>query len=188
MEWALIAGAAAAAFVVWFFFLRRPPSKAGEALAPVSAPASTPQRTVIDLAVPSLPRDFEEAIAGVLRDGQSPDSVRPPPGYHAHHIGVSGESFDNPNGTSRQTIIAETPPGTTVYLVPEPDNPHDGDAVRVFVSKGGSATAQIGYLPRGHFDIVAEVRRGNIAAWFASKDKAPNGAWGAVLYLVRRAS
>jgi hypothetical protein len=138
--------------------------------------------------VPSLPREFEEAIASALRAGQDPGAVAPPPGYHAHHIGVSGESFDNPNGTSRQTIIAETPRGTTVYLVPEPDNPHDGDAIRVFVAKGGPVTAQVGYLPRGHFDIVTDVRHGNIAAWFASKDKAPNGDWGAVLYLVRRAS
>ena len=186
MEWALIA--AAAAFVVYFFFLRRRPSKEGKASAPVAAPTSIPQGTAISLAVPSLPRDFEEAIASALREGQDPGAVAPPPGYHAHHIGVSGESFDNPNGTSRQTIIADTPPGTTVYLVPEPDNPHDGDAIRVFVAKGGPVTAQVGYLPRGHFDIVTDVRHGNIAAWFASKDKAPNGAWGAVLYLVRRAS
>ncbi len=186
MEWALIA--AAAAFVVCFFFLRRRPSEEGKVLETVAASPSPPQGTAISLAVPSLPRDFEEALANALLEGRDPVSVAPPVGYRAHHIGVSGETFDNPNGSSRQEIIAETAPGTTVYLVPEPDNPHDGDAIRVFVSKGGTATAQVGYLPRGHFDIVTEVRGGNIAAWFASKDRAPNGAWGAVLYLVRRES
>lgn len=57
---------------------------------------------------------------------------------------VVGESFNNPDGTPRQTIIKHhVEPGMYARLEHEPDNPHDENAVAVYVSG-----FQIGYLKR----------------------------------------
>lgn len=57
---------------------------------------------------------------------------------------VVGESFKNPDGTSRQAHIRKSVrSGMPASLVLEPDNPHDPTAVAVFV-----ADRQIGYLKR----------------------------------------
>ncbi|RKF23354.1 hypothetical protein D6851_02460 [Altericroceibacterium spongiae] len=42
-----------------------------------------------------------------------------------------GESFDNPDGTSRQTILLSTDPGEPAYLRRDPDNPKDPNAIAV---------------------------------------------------------
>ncbi|WP_339079621.1 HIRAN domain-containing protein [Pseudomonas sp. TMP9] len=57
---------------------------------------------------------------------------------------VVGESFNNPDGEPRQTIIKHhVQPGMYAQLEPEPENPHDENAVAVYV-----ASFQIGYLKR----------------------------------------
>lgn len=150
------------------------------------APLPAPKPVAIELSVPKLPDGVDEAITAALRAGSDPDEIEMPANYHAHDLRVVGESFANDNGSSRQEIIGRTSPGDAAYLVPEPDNPHDADAVRVFVPGRSGMAEQIGYLPRGYEDVVEEVRAGRVAAWFKSKRQADNGLWGATLYLVRR--
>lgn len=189
--------AAAALVAVVFWAVRRDRRRERDADAALS---QQPQRTPapqarahstqieIDLRVLNVSDELQQQIANKLRAGGDPDDVELPSAWHGHALRVVGESFDNPNGTSRQQIIATTELGTMAFLLPEPDNPHDPNAVRVFVSRGGQATAQIGFLPRGQDDVVDDVRGGRIAAWFAGKDRADNGLWGATLYLVRSSS
>lgn len=63
---------------------------------------------------------------------------------------VVGESFNNPAGEPRQTIIKHhVQPGMYARLEHEPENPHDENAVAVYV-----AGFQIGYLKR---DVAARV-------------------------------
>jgi hypothetical protein len=56
---------------------------------------------------------------------------------------VAGEAQRNPDGTRRQDIIRCCRAGDAIELVPEPDNPHDPNAVRVMHRLG-----LIGYIPR----------------------------------------
>jgi hypothetical protein len=57
---------------------------------------------------------------------------------------VTGESFNNPDGEPRQNIIKyHVQPGMYARLEHEPENPHDENAVAVYV-----ASFQIGYLKR----------------------------------------
>jgi hypothetical protein len=46
-------------------------------------------------------------------------------------VPVAGESFGNPDGSSRQAEIAQLKSGEPVNLIREPDNPHDPNAIRV---------------------------------------------------------
>lgn len=62
--------------------------------------------------------------------------------FFAH---VAGESFANDDGSDRQGIIASCRVGEPLLLVPDPDNTHDENAVRVLRPDG----KQIGYLERG---------------------------------------
>ena len=62
--------------------------------------------------------------------------------FFAH---VAGESFRNDDGTDRQAIIARCRVGDWLFLVPEPDNAHDDNAIRVLTESG----QQIGYVERG---------------------------------------
>lgn len=58
---------------------------------------------------------------------------------------VVGVSYNNPDGTSRQRIIkTHCKAGQSLQLKPEPDNPHDPNALGVWVSAG-----QIGYIEGG---------------------------------------
>jgi HIRAN domain len=180
MKWLLLLAAIIAA-VIWYYTRR---GKQAAPLRQQKASAPKPASQVINLTVPMLPAGLETEITIALKDGMDPDEIELPSPYHAHHFGVAGESFENANGTSRQTIIEETMPGCTVYLVPEPDNEHDNEAVRLFVSKGGSSTAQIGYLPRGH-GLLGEIGRGHVMAWFASRRRSDAGLWDAAIYLLR---
>lgn len=59
-------------------------------------------------------------------------------------VAVAGESFRNPDGSDRQVEICCCCAGEAVMLDPEPDNPHDPNAVRVVSSRG----VQIGYVSR----------------------------------------
>lgn len=62
-----------------------------------------------------------------------------------YRIAVVGESYANADGARRQDIIRKyCKAGAKVSLVHEPENPHDENAVAVFLS---SPRLQIGYLP-----------------------------------------
>ena len=58
---------------------------------------------------------------------------------------VAGVSMTNADGTSRQEIIrTHVKEGDPLHLQPEPDNPHDPNAIQVRTTTG----LQIGYLQR----------------------------------------
>ena len=77
------------------------------------------------------------------------------------HTKVAGVTASNYNGISRQAYIAKfCHPGTSVALKREPDNPHDPNAVAVFVTARAliffSGPVQIGYLGA---DLAPEIAR-----------------------------
>jgi hypothetical protein len=55
---------------------------------------------------------------------------------------VHGIYHRNDDGSSRQTVISKCVPGEELNLVPEPDNPHDPNAVKVCRMNG----EKLGYL------------------------------------------
>ncbi len=61
-------------------------------------------------------------------------------------LNVVGESYRNPDGSSRQTEIARCRAGEAVILTREPDNRHDTNAVAVHSARG----VQIGYVAAEH--------------------------------------
>ncbi len=75
--------------------------------------------------------------------------------YHAKVVGVS---FTNPDGKSRQRIIAGCYPCELLQLRPEPENPVDKNAVVVLRASG----EQIGYLQA---DQAEEVSRRLSCGW-----------------------
>jgi hypothetical protein len=62
---------------------------------------------------------------------------------HGFNIDLHGEAQRNADGQSRQEIIARLKEGEYVTLVPEPDNAHDSNAIRV-----DSGIGTIGYVSR----------------------------------------
>ena len=58
-------------------------------------------------------------------------------------IKVVGVSFLNPDGSSRQEVIAQIKPQDYVELRREHDNPHDSNAIAVFFEN-----QQVGYVSR----------------------------------------
>ena len=58
-------------------------------------------------------------------------------------MSVAGVSYDNDDGSSRQTIISRCKPGETLMLIREPDNKFDAGAIKVTRRNG----QQIGYVP-----------------------------------------
>jgi len=67
-------------------------------------------------------------------------------------ISVAGESFDNPDGTSRQKIIKSMRIADPVTLIREPENPYDLNAIAVHHASG-----QIGYVSKENAKWLAEV-------------------------------
>jgi hypothetical protein len=65
---------------------------------------------------------------------------------------VAGESFANADGTSRQDILGRCAGGEFLRLDPEPDNPHDRNAVKICRLNG----EQIGYVPAEHAAEIGE--------------------------------
>ena len=73
---------------------------------------------------------------------------------------IKGVTYKNPEGSSRQTILRSCKKGDIVTLIRDPNNPYDGNAVKVCVTSeeksgflsrilGGKAvTKQLGYLSR----------------------------------------
>ena len=77
------------------------------------------------------------------------------------HSNIAGVSHRNSNGSDRQAYIrAYCRPGIRVELRPEPDNPHDKNAVGCWIRARAfiffSADVQIGYLPA---DVCGEIAR-----------------------------
>jgi hypothetical protein len=73
---------------------------------------------------------------------------------------VVGVTFDNPDGASRQAIIKRfCDAGMELEIRPEPDNPHDENALGVWVRTGGhfgSRGLQIGYIRSELADELGE--------------------------------
>jgi len=65
---------------------------------------------------------------------------------------VVGVSKPNADGSSRQEIIRQyVSEGEKLVIEPEPENPHDSNAIKVLVASG----QMIGYLPK---DIAARLQ------------------------------
>jgi len=60
-----------------------------------------------------------------------------------YFVSVAGVSYNNDDGSSRQTIISRCKPGETLMLIREPDNKIDAGAIKVTRRNG----QQIGYVP-----------------------------------------
>ena len=204
MELLLIVAVAVGVF--WWVFLRAKPKdplpSTDAELRPLRlAPSPPPQRasTTVEVAVrqPTLPSGIEAQILAALKAGGDPDEewMRGDPSddgrirlmpWQGQFKSVAGETFKNPDGVSRQTILSHAEPGAGVYLVAEPTNQHDPDAVAVYLDAGGGATAQIGYLPRDH-GMSGDIASGSVLAWLARvAQRNPTSPLGAVLYVVVR--
>lgn len=151
------------------------------------APAPPPSKTTIEVKRLILPDGVESQIVEALRrSGGDPDEKWTRKGrrrkYGAFFHRVAGESFNNPNGDSRQSILAKAEVGRPVHFVPEPDNPHDPEAIRIYLDVGNGAGEQIGYLPRDS-KLKPYVATGAIAAWLA-RVSPRDGIYGAVIYAI----
>jgi hypothetical protein len=86
-------------------------------------------------------------------------TVPSPPGPEWTEVHVVGESHRNPDGTSRQQLIRKKARrGLEITLVPEPENLHDDQAVKVCLPTG----EQLGYLSSGDAADLTEQRE---AGW-----------------------
>lgn len=65
-------------------------------------------------------------------------------GWNDFSVPGCGEAFDNEDGTSRQAELRNCLPGEVMYLVREPENPHDRMAVALVSARG----IRVGYLRR----------------------------------------
>ena len=69
-----------------------------------------------------------------------------------YRLTVKGTGFSNPDGTSRANLIRRfVRDGMDVYLEPEPENPHDPNAIAIFIEVKrwfffGPYRYQIGYV------------------------------------------
>lgn len=107
-------------------------------------------------------RPAEEPEGSAQASPHEPAAAPDPPaeGSARHfHLAVHGESFENPDGTSRQEIIRHCAVGEAVMLVPEPTNQFDRLAVKVCRRSG----EQIGYLPMGH-GLSTAIKAGRVTA------------------------
>jgi HIRAN domain-containing protein len=96
-----------------------------------------------------------------MRSDASGDDARlaQPERGRSFRLGVAGESYDNPDGTSQQSIIRRCRVGEPVQLIRDPDNQHDMLAVKVCRQSG----EQIGHLPRGH-GLWRKIMDGRVSA------------------------
>lgn len=81
-------------------------------------------------------------------------------------VRISGVSFKNSRKVSRQDLLGTLyddfwteglEDEIEVELRPEPDNPHDPDAVAVWVTAPEEAAGQVGYVPADQAAFVGEV-------------------------------
>jgi hypothetical protein len=101
----------------------------------------------------------DEGPAEIVQPWRSQDAPPQPETGRTFRSAVAGESYRNGDGSSRQEILRRCRTGEEILLVPEPDNPHDSDAVKVQRHNG----EQIGYLPRGH-RLADEIAAGRVSA------------------------
>jgi hypothetical protein len=141
-----------------------------------------PSRVVVKRLI--LPQGVEAQIIEALQRGEEPDKKWTRKGrrrvYGSFFHKVVGESFDNPNGVSRQSILATAQVGTAVYFIPEPSNPVDREAVGIYLGTGDGGAVQIGYLPSSS-KLKPYVATGAIAAWLA-RVRRRDEMYGAVVY------
>lgn len=96
----------------------------------------------------------------------------------SYPIGVVGESFDNEDGTSRQTEIRRCSAAEPVTLQRDPDNRYDSNCVRVVSARG----VQIGNISRDDSWICERLDRGGfVDARVLSVRKGAGGKLGVVL-------
>ena len=50
------------------------------------------------------------------------------------------------------TVLSSLHPGTSLKLVPEPDNPHDSQAIALYFGE-----TKLGYIPRDYNDMPAQL-------------------------------
>ena len=95
---------------------------------------------------------------------------------------VVGVTFRNEDGSRRQELIEELCEGDQLGIVPEPDNPHDADAIAVTNAYG----EQIGYLnQRLAKDVKKSCLDGCTWICFLRKKTGGDGYhWGANIALV----
>jgi HIRAN domain len=72
-----------------------------------------------------------------------------------HNLNIVGESFDNPDGASRQLEIKRCREGESVTLRAEPENKFSDQAIAVFSCRN----VQIGYIGSEHCEWVARLMR-----------------------------
>lgn len=70
------------------------------------------------------------------------------------HIKVAGTTFDG-----RQDYLAQLTGQEPVRLIPEPENPHDANAIAVYVASGGKIL-HCGYIPRKNAAEIAPLMEG----------------------------
>ena len=101
---------------------------------------------------------------------------------------VSGVTFSNDDGSSRQRIIeklSNLPRGLYwLTLNRESDNPYDPNAIRVDARKLGNMAAQIGYLPRELARVLAPKIDGGkeVVVVDFSYSQGWNGVYGVKVY------
>lgn len=72
--------------------------------------------------------------------------------YHRSEIisfAAVGVNFENPDGVSRQSLIAKMQEYERLILVPEPTNPYDSSAIAIVGSAG-----TVGYVPKDYLSVV----------------------------------
>jgi hypothetical protein len=69
---------------------------------------------------------------------------------------IAGLPYRAPDGTDRAVYCATFKPGTELILVPEPDNPHDDNAVALW-----HAGRHVGYIPSKHSWVAAAIKEGD---------------------------
>lgn len=95
---------------------------------------------------------------------------------------VAGTGFKNNNGSDRASIIRKyVREGTKVFLVREPDNKYDPNAVAVYITTGGlfglgARKKQIGYIKAKRANVIAKkLDAGESIFGFVRSFHAPEG-------------
>lgn len=68
-------------------------------------------------------------------------------------LGLAGESFKNPDGSSRQVEIGRCRAGETVTLIRDPQNQHDANAIMALSRRG----VGIGMVARDNAEWLAAI-------------------------------
>jgi hypothetical protein len=89
-------------------------------------------------------RDYAWRLASCPRCDQPEETDVIPVGLRTWFAELMGESLLNPDGTSRQEVIASCSPGDRVVFEHDPRDRRDRNAVRVLHTR---TRAQIGLLP-----------------------------------------